>query len=83
MKKILIILLIGITNSIFSQSITEIDSVSNLMCNYLQKLEIKNDTLKFNILYEKRLYPYLGKVEQSKTQKVGQQVYYRLQRNCA
>jgi hypothetical protein len=82
MKKILIILLIGITNSIFSQSITEIDSVSNLMCNYLQKLEIKNDTLKFNILYEKQLYPYLGKVEQSKTQKVGQQVYYRLQRNC-
>lgn len=82
MKKILIILIIGISNSTFSQSITEIDSVSNSMCDYLKKMEIKNDTLKINTLYEKQLYPYLGKFEQSKTQKVGQQVYYRLQRNC-
>tara|TARA_R110002073_G_scaffold313380_2_gene485268 strand:+ start:39029 stop:39685 length:657 start_codon:yes stop_codon:yes gene_type:complete len=82
MKKILLILIIGISNSIFSQSITEIDSVSNSMCNYLKKLEIKNDTLKINTLYEKNFYPYLGKFEQSKAQKVGRQVYYRLQRDC-
>lgn len=82
MKKTLIILSIGISNITFSQTITEIDSMSNVMCDYLKNLEIKNDTLKIKSLYEKQLYPYLGKIEQSKTQKVGQQVYYRLQRNC-
>tara|TARA_R110002050_G_scaffold245998_1_gene383744 strand:- start:41 stop:700 length:660 start_codon:yes stop_codon:yes gene_type:complete len=82
MKKILIILLIGISNTGFSQTMTEIDSVSYVMCDYLKNLKIENDTLKINSLYEKQLYPYLGKIEQSKTQKVGQQIYYRLQRNC-
>ncbi len=67
MKRTLIILLIGISNITFSQSITEIDSVSKVMCDYLKTLEIKNDTLKINTLYEKQLYPYLGKIEQSKS----------------
>jgi len=75
-------LLIGISKITFSQTIKEIDSVSYAMCDYLKNLEIKNDTLKLNTLYEKQLYPYLGKFEQSQTQKIGQQVYYRLQRNC-
>jgi len=82
MKKSLIILLIGISNLSFSQSVKEIDSVSYVMCDYLKNLEIKNDTLKINTLYENQLYPYLGKFEQSQSQKIGQQVYYRLQRNC-
>jgi hypothetical protein len=82
MKKILIILLIGISNITFSQTITEIDSVSYTMCDYLKKMEIENDTLKINSLYQNQFYPYLRKFEQSQTQKIGQQVYYRLQRNC-
>ncbi|WP_417888047.1 hypothetical protein [Zunongwangia sp.] len=82
MKKILIILLIGISNITFSQTMTEIDSVSYEMCGYLKNLEIKNDTLKINTLYEKQLYPYLAKFEQSQAEKIGKQVYYRLQRNC-
>ena len=82
MKKILIILLIGISNITFSQTIIEIDSVSNVMCIYLKNLTIKNDTLKINSLYNNQLYPYLEKVKQTKAQKIGQQVYYRLQRNC-
>ncbi len=61
---------------------TEIDSVSYEMCGYLKNLEIKNDTLKINTLYEKQLYPYLAKFEQSQAEKIGKQVYYRLQRNC-
>ena len=82
MKKILIALLIGISNLTFSQTISEVDSVSYLMCDYLKNLKIKNDTLKITSLYEKQLYPYLGKFEKSQVQKIGQQVYYRLQRNC-
>tara|TARA_B100000809_G_scaffold246806_1_gene275153 strand:+ start:3020 stop:3679 length:660 start_codon:yes stop_codon:yes gene_type:complete len=82
MKKILIIILIGISNSTFSQTMTEIDSVSYEMCDYLKKLEIRNDTLKINSLYEEQLYPYLQQFEQTQSQKVGQQIYYRLQRNC-
>ena len=82
MKKILIILLIAISEITFSQTITEIDSVSYVMCDYLKNLEIKNDTQKLNSLFKKQFYPYLGKFEQSQAQKIGQQVYYRLQRNC-
>lgn len=82
MKKKLIIVLIGISNITFSQSMMEIDSVSNVMCDYLKKLKTKNDTLKIKSLYENQLYPYLGKIDESKVDKVGDQVYYRLQRNC-
>ena len=82
MKKILILFLTLVFNLALSQSIREIDSISYVMCDFLETLEIKNDTLKINTLYERQLYPYLGKIEESNTQKVGQQVYYRLQRNC-
>ena len=40
MKKILIILLIVISNITFSQTIIEIDSVSYVMCDYLKNMEI-------------------------------------------
>jgi hypothetical protein len=43
---------------------TEIDAVSYVMCD---GLKIENDMLKVNSLYEKKIYPYLGKIEQSKT----------------
>ncbi len=82
MKKTLIILLISITNLAFAQSIKEIDSVSYVMCDYLKNLEIENDTLKINTLYENQLYPYLTNFEQSQAQEIGQKLYYRLQRNC-
>ena len=82
MKKTIIILLIGISNIAFSQTMKEIDSVSKVMCNYLKQSDIKNDTLKINSLYQTQLYSYLGKVEESKAEKVAEQVYYRLQKNC-
>ncbi|WP_430405732.1 hypothetical protein [Fluviicola sp.] len=82
MKKTLIILLIGISNGTFSQTIKEIDSVSNLMCDYLKKLKTKDDTLKISLLYQNQLSPYLGTIDESKVEKVAEQVYYRLQRNC-
>ena len=81
MKKVFIILLF-VTNLSFSQTIVEIDSVSVEMCEFLKNMEVKNDTLKINLLYEEQLYPYLQQINQSKIEKVGQQVYYRLQRNC-
>jgi hypothetical protein len=82
MKQALIFLLIVIPNFTFSQTIIEIDSVSNNMCEYLKTLEIKNDTLKINTLYENRLYPYIDILEESNVQKSGQLIFYRLQRNC-
>ncbi len=82
MKKTLLILILGISNIGFTQTMMEIDSVANVMCDYLNKSKIKNDTLKINSLFDTQLYPYLGTIEQSNVQIVGQQVYYRLQRNC-
>nr|WP_299385058.1 hypothetical protein [Allomuricauda sp.] len=82
MKKIIVTVLLAIPSTFYPQSITEIDSVSYVMCDYLQKLEIENDTVKINTLYEKQLFPYLRNFDQSNAQQVGQQVFYRLQRNC-
>ncbi len=82
MKKNLIIVLLGISNVTFSQTMTEIDSVSNVMCDYLEKLKIKDDNLKIKSLYENQLFPYLAKIDESKVDQVGNQVYFRLQRNC-
>jgi hypothetical protein len=33
-------------------------------------------------MYQNQLYPYLGTIDESKVEKVAEQVYYRLQRNC-
>jgi hypothetical protein len=82
MKKTLLVVLFGISNLCISQSISEIDSFSNSMCEYLRTLEIENDTLKIETLYQEKFYPYLNKIDEIKVDKVGQQVYYRLQRNC-
>ncbi|MCB9260884.1 MAG: hypothetical protein H6607_00700 [Flavobacteriales bacterium] len=82
MKNLFIILFISLFNAAFSQTIEEIDSVSNVMCDYLKNLRIKNDTVKMNVLYQNQLFPYLSTIEPSKTEKIGQQVYFRLQRNC-
>jgi hypothetical protein len=89
MKKVLIILLIGITNSVFSQSSKEIDSISNIMCEYLKDVEIKKITNRKEVLYkkislyEKHLFPYLEKFEKLKAKNIEQKINYRLQRNCS
>lgn len=83
MKKITCILLwITCSATVFSQTITQIDSVSQSMCLYLNKMDIKNDSLAVNSLYNNMVIPYLNTFETSKMDKIGQQVYYRLQRNC-
>jgi|TARA_R100000479_G_scaffold70100_2_gene33697 hypothetical protein len=83
MKKLACILLwIVCSHTVLSQTITQIDSVSQSMCLYLNQMDIKNDTLAMNNLYNKKVIPYLNTFEASKMNKVGQQVYYRLQRNC-
>ncbi|WP_420570854.1 hypothetical protein [Kordia sp.] len=83
MKKIyLFFLFIGITNLTFAQTIKEIDSVSLVFCDYLKQINVKNDTLKINTLYNEQFYPYLNKVEKTQMQKIGNQLYYRMQRNC-
>ncbi|MBC8757245.1 hypothetical protein H2O64_21425 [Kordia sp. YSTF-M3] len=82
MKNIVLLFLIGMSNLAFSQTMTQIDSISNIFCDYLKQSDIKNDTLKINTLYEKQFYTYLRNVESSKVDKVGNQLYYRLQRNC-
>lgn len=82
MKVIFSLVALSIFSVTFSQDMKVVDSVSVEMCDYLKTIEISNDTLKINALYEDMLYPYLGTLEESKTQKVSQQIYYRLQRNC-
>lgn len=82
MKKITILLLL-VSHYMFPQSITQIDSMSVVMCNSLKNsTNIKNDTLRINTLYESQLYPYLRSLENSNAQKVGEQIYFRTQRNC-
>jgi len=83
MKKIIVsIIVILVAFSANAQDMLEIDSVSYVMCDYLKTLTVEDDTLKINMLFEKKLYPYLGLLQKSKAQKAGEQIYYRLQRNC-
>ncbi|QHI37847.1 hypothetical protein IMCC3317_32300 [Kordia antarctica] len=82
MRNILFIFFVGISNLAFSQTIAQIDSVSNVFCDYLKQSDIKNDTLKISSLYNEQFNPYLRKIDQSKVQKIGKQLFYRLQRNC-
>ena len=82
MKKILFFLLFGYYSTAISQTISEIDSVSYVMCDFLENSEIENDTLKINALFEQQFHSYLSTIEQSKVQKTGEQMYFRLQRNC-
>ena len=75
MKKLACILLwIVCSHTVLSQTITQIDSVSQSMCLYLNQMDIKNDTLAMNNLYNKKVIPYLNTFEASKMNKVGQQV---------
>ncbi len=82
MKNIILLILIGYSSLTFSQTIKQIDSVSFAMCDYLKQLEIPNDTLKLRTLYTDQFYPYLANSDSTVVDKVGQQLYYRLQRNC-
>lgn len=82
MKKLLIIFLIVVTNFTFSQTIEEVDSVSYIMCNFLENVDISNDTLKINSLYEEQMTPFLSTVEEENKSKVSTQLWYRLQKNC-
>lgn len=82
MKKILVLLLIGITHLTFSQTIEKVDSVSYIMCDYLENIDSSNDTLKMTSFYEEQFYPFLHTVGEEDIQKVGNQLWYRLQKNC-
>jgi len=83
MKKILLLLFfLGTTQLSFSQTMKEIDSMSNVFCEYLKNVDIKNDKLKINALYKEKFYPYLGKIADTEVEKVGNKLFYRLQRNC-
>lgn len=83
MKKILFLTLLSFTTITFSQSPKEIDSVALDLCNHLKTLKsAENDTIRIMTLYQDKLYPYLGILEESKVEAIGRRVYYRLQRNC-
>ncbi|MFK7747716.1 MAG: hypothetical protein AB8B65_04960 [Kordia sp.] len=83
MKKIyLLLFVLGTTQLSFSQTIQQVDSISNVFCEYLKTINIKNDTLKLNTLYEQKFYPYLRSIAKEEVEKVGNKLYYRLQRNC-
>ncbi len=82
MKNIILLLAISTSVNLFSQTITEVDSVATSLCNHLEKLTSKNDTLKLKELYNTQLFPYLASVDQANAQQTATKIYYRLQRNC-
>lgn len=83
MKKLFTAILILAGHLGFSQSMIEIDSLSEVMCKYLEESnDFQNDTLRIGSLYNEILYPYLANIEENKIDSVGQKIFYRLQRNC-
>ena len=82
MKKLILLAAIGCSNFIQAQTITEIDSVSFVLCDYLKSSKIEDDTEKINNLLETQFQPYLAQLSQAKADQAGEQLFYRLQRNC-
>lgn len=83
MKYLAIIPLFLVIRPAFSQTIIEIDSVSNIICMELEKTrEVKNDTLRYNNLVENQINQYLKTIDSKDVDRVWQSLYFRLQRNC-
>ncbi len=83
MKNLLLILLSFFGLTAKAQSTVEVDSLTYQLCHYLETINhIDNDSLKLDQLYEVKLFPYLRRYPESKYEEVGNQIYYRLQRNC-
>ena len=55
--------------------------MSYARCDYLKYLDSPNDLARIENLYENELYPYLNTFDETRSEKVGHQIYYRLQRN--
>lgn len=83
MKTIIAAILICISNTVYSQSISQIDSLSYVICDYLKTLDQTNDpNLKIGLLLANHIYPYSDKLDNSESLIVEKRIFYRLQRNC-
>jgi len=82
-KTILLTSIILLTINSYSQTIKEIDSISNEFCNYLKSTSnFENDSIRINQFYETKFDPFLNNIEREKSDKIARQLFYRLQRNC-
>lgn len=83
MKYFILTVFFIIVKPTFSQTITEIDSVSYLMCIELEKTQDeKNDTLRYNQFIETHINKYMSSIDLEEMDRVGQILFFRLQRNC-
>ena len=84
-KQFAILIIFFFSTAVFSQNITQIDSVTVAMCHSLEGMPIGDDNTKINTLFQKHLpdfYKELGVFTQSKADSIADKIYYRLQRNC-
>ena len=66
-----------------SQTIKEIDSISQVLCDYLKTTDdIQNDSIRINKFYQEKFDAYLVRFDREKANKIGSQLFYRTQRNC-
>ncbi len=84
MKKIILYIIAFLfTINLQSQTLKEIDSISKEFCKYLNTIKhIQNDHTRINNFYQNKFDVYLEKFDTEKVDKIGQQLFYRLQRNC-
>lgn len=84
MKKIILyIIVFHFTINSQSQTLKEIDSISKEFCKYLNTTkDIQNDDTRINNFYQNKFDVYLENFDAEKVDKIGQQLFYRLQRNC-
>jgi len=84
MKKIILYIIAFLfTINLQSQSLKEIDSVSFEFCQYLKGIEhIQNDNARINNFYQNKFDVYLERFDSENVGEIGQQLFYRLQRNC-
>ncbi|WP_306640830.1 hypothetical protein [Sanyastnella coralliicola] len=82
MKKLGWLLLVFAPFLSSAQDIVEIDSISYVICDRMEELDIKNDEELMDKLYNEIAIPYIMSYPERKRQDAADRLFFRLQRNC-
>lgn len=83
MKNLLLLFLALSATTLFSQTIEEIDTASDEICEYLSTLDyVENDEIKLDIIYRNKFTDFSENLPEDKVEEAQKKLYYRLQRNC-
>jgi len=82
MKHLFLSLVVIVVLKSQGQTIQQIDSLTHEFCDFVTNSQLNTDQKKLEVLNNNMIIPYLRKLKDADTEKVFQQIFFRLQRNC-